>query len=155
MGTKTDNINGDQLMNWCDVNDFVIENTFLKSKYGDKEKLATWHSYNGNYSKQLDYIIIDKRYRNWIRNICNKENANEINPMQHRAIIAKIKIELHGNFFSEKREVCSKYDPKKFRANPSLANEDISKLSWDTRGDGEIWDKMQDSVIKILVKNTQ
>ena len=70
---------------------------------GDKDKLATWHSYDGKRSKQLDYIIIDKRYRNWIRNICDKENANDINPMQHRAIIAKIKIKLNGNYFNQKR----------------------------------------------------
>lgn len=51
----------------------VICNTFFKPTYGQKENLATWHSYGGRYSKQLDYVMIDKQYRNWIKNIKKKK----------------------------------------------------------------------------------
>ena len=94
LGKKMDNTNGEELRKCCENNDLVASNTFFTPYRGVKSNLATWHSYDGEYSKRIDYFLIDKKQRNWVKNICNDENANISNPMQHRAIIVKIKIKL-------------------------------------------------------------
>ena len=115
-----------------------------------KKNLATWHSYDGEHSKQIDYIMIDHRYRNWIKEICNKENANIINPMQHRAIIAKIKIKLKTNYFGEKPNDNCPYDIKKFRGNPQGINHKIGKINWQERGSEETWNVLRENILNIL-----
>ena len=67
---------------------------FFKPLGGNKENRATWNSYDGKHAKQIDYIPIGKRYRNWVKNICNKGNANILSPTQRKVIIDKIKIKL-------------------------------------------------------------
>ena len=87
----------------------ILRNKRLNSKQRilhaikrEKENLAAYRSYGGNCDSRIDYITIGKRYRNWVTDMCIKENANIINAMQHRAIIANVKITLKANYFVTK-----------------------------------------------------
>ena len=91
---------------------------FFTPKDGKLENLATRRIYNGNYSKQLGYILIDKRYGDWVKEIYNMENANVDNPMQHRAIIAKIRMGVKANYCISQKTACCPYDLSKLRSSP-------------------------------------
>ena len=58
-----------------------------------------------------------------------------------------------GISLNKKKENNQCYDLNKFRNNPALANNEIRKMNWSIRGDGEIWDKIQSRIISILTKN--
>ena len=47
----------------------IVCNTFFKPSNGNKSNLATWYSADGEIAKQLDYIIIDEKSRNWVKKL--------------------------------------------------------------------------------------
>ena len=59
--------------------------------------------------------MIDERYRNWVKTICNKEHANGLNPMQHRAIIIELQVQLKSDYFEKQSKAKCPYDISDFR----------------------------------------
>jgi len=59
-----------------------------------------------------------------------QRNANVINPMQHRAIIAKLKIKLKASYFQKTKKDNCPYDMRKFRENPQKIKKDIDMIKW-------------------------
>ena len=94
MGNKLENINIQNLSKNCESNGWVARNAYFHPKQSKKEYLATWYSSDGAISKQLDYILIEHRYRNWVTNITHDTPANMTSPMQQRAIILDLEITL-------------------------------------------------------------
>ena len=86
------NINGSNLINCCENNDRVECSAWRIPQKEQRMGHDTWNSHDGSSEKQIDYIIIEKRYRNWVQRITNNVVANPISPMQHSAIIMDIRI---------------------------------------------------------------
>ena len=78
------------------------------SKKHDVNKLATWHNYNDEIQKQIDFLIKSK-YRNWITSIANNNITSHRQSMQHRIIISTMQIKLKSNYYNFISEKLSKY----------------------------------------------
>merc|ERR1712112_467459 len=110
LGDRLGNINSINLAECCDQYDWVASNTHFIPKNQNKRNLATWHSNDGQLEKQIDYVLINKRYRNWVKNVCNQHNANTSTPMQHKAVIINIQVTLKNNYFESKQDDNCPYD---------------------------------------------
>ena len=81
-----------------------------------------------------------------------RENANIINPMHRRSIVAKIKIKLTANYFVTKNLTIPHMILKKFREHPQKINGDISKIKWGENGIDETCNTINKCIIDILAK---
>ena len=153
MGNKLENLNSHMLSLQCINNDMVACNTYFIPKDRDKTNLATWYSYTGDIQKQLDYILIEHRYRNWVKNITNSAIANINSPMQHRALILDLQITLKANYFTKKHNKFCPYDLNKARNNPILIHEGINNLNTNNIPTHDLWNSIRRSTLDILVKN--
>ena len=80
---------GEKLTEWCEQNEQIIMNTyFIKHS----RKLWTWKSPDGITRNQIDYITVNRRYRNAVRDIrthpegdCNSD---------HNMLVGKKKMKL-------------------------------------------------------------
>ena len=67
------NVRGEKLMEWCEQNDQIIMTTrFTKHP----RKLWTWKSLDGITRNQIDYITVNRRYRNTVRDIRTHPEAD-------------------------------------------------------------------------------
>ena len=126
-GEELENINSKMLIERSEQYDLVAINTFHIPKCRQKTNLATWYNYEGAISKQLGYILINKRYRNWIKKITNNVISSTNSPMQHRAIIIDIEVTLKASYFNKINDAYCPYDIRKARSLPNLAKHDIGK----------------------------
>ena len=69
----------------CEQNGLVGINTFCTPRNKEIPNLATWYINGGTQAKQLDYFLINMRYKNRVKRIPNRIIANTSNQMQHRA----------------------------------------------------------------------
>ena len=91
---KLGNIKGKNLCKSCESNEWVARNNFSPTG-NSKANLATRQSNGGAILKQLDYILIEHRYRNWAKKITNNTLGNMSPPTpQHRAIMHEFEIAL-------------------------------------------------------------
>ena len=63
-GLDSRNERGDMLVNWCKMNDMVITNTGFMNH---KRRKYIWISPNLNTNNQMDYTMINKRFRNAVK----------------------------------------------------------------------------------------
>ena len=88
-GLGTRNERGERLIEFCKERKLVIANTWFKHH---KRKLYTWKSPGDRYRKQIDFILIEERYRNGIKNACGLPGA-DINS-DHVLLLAELEIKL-------------------------------------------------------------
>ena len=74
---------------WCSQFQQVISNTWFKH---DPRKLWTWRSPGGRYKNQIDYIIINKRFRNAVTQVKTYPGA-DCNT-DHNSVVAEVKVRL-------------------------------------------------------------
>ena len=67
IGWKLENLNRSMLSDWCGQYDMVAINTFHIPKSRNVENLSNWHSNNRDIERQLGYILIEQRCRNWAK----------------------------------------------------------------------------------------
>ena len=58
------NLRGERLISWCDANELILTNTWFKKH---PRLLWTWKSPGGGYKNQIDFIAINKRFRNAVK----------------------------------------------------------------------------------------
>ena len=84
-GLGTRNERGERLIELCQQNELHITNTYFKQH---PRKLYTWKSPDGETRNQIDYVLINKRFRN-----CEKQAktypGTDINS-DHSPVIIKI-----------------------------------------------------------------
>ncbi|XP_008485907.1 uncharacterized protein LOC103522587 [Diaphorina citri] len=67
------NERGEEFINFCRENDLIITNTWFEQKMSSRH---TWISPNGNVKNKIDYICINRRYRNAITNSKSRPGAD-------------------------------------------------------------------------------
>lgn len=91
LGTRNDR--GDRLVQFCQENELMVSNTFFKLP---KRRLYTWKSPTDKAEKtvrnQIDFITINKRYRNTIHSVKTYPGADV--PSDHVLLIASLEIRL-------------------------------------------------------------
>ncbi|GFO16045.1 craniofacial development protein 2-like protein [Plakobranchus ocellatus] len=63
-GIGTVNKRGSSLIEWCQVNDFTITNTWYQNH---PRRQWTWKSPGDRRRNKIDYILIQKRFRNAVK----------------------------------------------------------------------------------------
>ena len=97
------NERGTHLINFCEENKLVIMNTFFKQH---PRRLYTWKSPGDGYRNQIDYLMINERYKNSIKNAYTYPGA-DINS-DHILLVMKMKLKLkipHKNNRQEKADL--------------------------------------------------
>ena len=65
----------------------------------------TWTSLNGRTRRQIDFLAITSKQRNWIVNIDKKQNASNTSTRQHKMVIATIRRKYNkGDKLSHRRK---------------------------------------------------
>ena len=63
-GLGTRNERGDALVEWCEEKELIVSNTWFKQH---KRRLFTWKSPDEQTRNQIDYILVNQRFRNAVR----------------------------------------------------------------------------------------
>lgn len=107
-GLGNRNERGDMWVQWCIANGQVITNTFFKQH---PRRLYTWQSPDGNTRNQIDFITINKRFRNAVRIVKGYPGA-DCNT-DHIALIAEVNVKLKKTTRAKKQR---KYDLSKLKS---------------------------------------
>ena len=120
-GLGTRNERGEMLVNWCKGNDLIITNTWFLNH---NRRKYTWVSPNSNTRNQIDYIMINKRFRNAVKQ-SNSYPGADINS-HHNLVVAKVKIRLRK---LQKTKQQAKFQLTKLREDHNVRSEFQLKVS--------------------------
>ncbi|KAI5732155.1 hypothetical protein M8J77_022354 [Diaphorina citri] len=111
-GLGVRNERGDMFFNFCAANDLVITNTFYKLP---PRRLYTWRapgdSKENIIRNQIDYITINKRYRNSIQSAKTYPGA-DVNS-DHNLLVAEVNLRFKK--LNNKKTLCPKIDHEKLK----------------------------------------
>ena len=88
-GLGNRNERGNLWIEWCEENDQMIANTWFRLH---PRRLYTWKSPGDNFRNQIDYITINKRFRNAILHVRTYPGADC--DSDHNPVVAVIKLRL-------------------------------------------------------------
>jgi len=88
-GLGVPNEAGERLTKFCQENTLVIANTLFQQH---KRQLYTWASPDGQYQKQIDYILCSRRWRNSVKSAKTRLGADC--GSDHELLIAKFRLKL-------------------------------------------------------------
>ena len=88
-GLGIQNEAGQRLIEFCQENVLVIENTFFKKH---KRRLYTWTSSDGQHRNQIDYILCSQRWRSSIQSAKARPGADRGSDHEH--LISKFRLKL-------------------------------------------------------------
>ena len=88
-GLGVRNENGDLMLDFCREFGLVVTNTWNEQRV---EERHTWISPNGRTGNQIDYILIDKRYRNSLNNSRSRPKADC--GSDHNPVVAEVHTQL-------------------------------------------------------------
>ena len=108
------NDNGERLVEMCYNNNLVIGNTIYPHK--DIHKL-TWKTPDGRTTNQIDYIIINGKWRRSLRDVRVYRGADIIS--DHFFVVSKVKLKLRKNKINQQTK---KLDIPKLKS-PNIARQ--------------------------------
>jgi exonuclease III len=88
-GLGEQNEAGERLIEFCDGNRLRITNTWFEQP---KRRLYTWTSPDGIHKNQIDYILINKRWKSTIRDVRTKPGADC--GTDHELLVATLQMKL-------------------------------------------------------------
>ena len=147
-GLGTENERGERLVEWCRENDLMISNTWYQNH---RRRRYTWKSPGDRIRNQIDYILIQKRFRNAVKSSKSMPGADC--DSDHVPVMCKMHIKL-------KKQKKSKYQPKfhidllktdeelKGRFTLEVSNR-FQALENITEAE-ELWRKMKDSINQVM-----
>lgn len=84
------NARGERLIQFALDHEFTITNTNFKKH---SRRLSTWTSPGGRYKNQIDYVLVNKRWKTSIKNVETKPSAEC--GSDHKLLRAEFKIKFH------------------------------------------------------------
>ena len=108
------NERGERLIDWCRENEFIVSNTWYKQH---PRRRYTWISPGDRTRNQIDFILIQKRFRNAVKSVKTLPGADC--DSDHIPVISKMRINL-------KRLKKGKYQPK-FEVGFLKTNKDLKE----------------------------
>ena len=87
MGTRNKRV--ERLIEFCQENKLIITKTYFKQH---QRKLYTWKSPDGDTRNQIDYILLNKRFRNCVKQA--KTYLESDVDSDHNPVVVKMKIQL-------------------------------------------------------------
>jgi hypothetical protein len=107
-GTGIINSNGEQLVEFCGLNDFVITGTLFPHKDIHKN---TWTSPDKRTNNQIDHVLINQKYRSSIKDTRVMRGADAAS--DHQLVRTQMKLKLRKQISKTKSQ--TKYDVSKLQ----------------------------------------
>ena len=99
------NENGQHIIDYCRRHNLMIANTWFQTRMNARH---TWTAPDGKTKNQIDYIMIDKRYRNGITNCKTRPGADC--GSDHNPVIARTHIKLQRNVTNKKDKAAKRWN---------------------------------------------
>lgn len=96
------NERGERLVEWCEEKGQVIANSLFRHH---PRRLWTWKSPRGQYKNQIDYVTINKRFRNAVTQCKTYPGADCGRGCDHTPVIAEIRVKLKSVRTTQRKEV--------------------------------------------------
>jgi hypothetical protein len=158
-GTKTPNIGtfglgrrnerGDRLEEFCVTNDLVVGNTLFQHH---PRRLWTWMSPGDGTRNQLDYILIDKRWKSSLQNVKTLPGADC--GSDHQLLVAKMRLKLKAK---KSEAPPTRYDvgniPEQFTVDVRNRFQELLRSGEEEQTPNELWDDMREVVISAAKKH--
>ena len=150
-GLGNRNERGERLINWCRTNEFSVSNTWYQNH---PRRRYTWISPGDRTRNQIDYILIQKRFRNAVKFAKALPGADC--GSDHSPVSSVIKIRLRQLKKSKRQP---KFAVEYLKTNDKLRDQfavDIKNkfevLEGITEAE-ELWDKMKNSINEAIREN--
>lgn len=104
------NVRGEKLVEWAEVNNLVVGNTLFKQH---TRRLWTWESPGNNIRNQIDYIMINRRYKSALLSVKTRPAAKGFS--DHIPVVGNIRVNLKN----------MKRPPKIMKLNVGILKSDI------------------------------
>lgn len=127
------NERGERLIDWCRENEFMISNTWYKNHV---RRRYTWTSPGDRVRNQIDYILIQKRFRNSIKTAKTMPGADC--GSDHVPVICKMKIRLKQ---IKKAKPSPKFQVESLKTNDEIKN----KFNIDVRNRFKVLERITDT----------
>lgn len=101
-GLGVRNERGERLVEWCAEKGQVIVNSFFRHH---PRRLWTWKSPGGQYKNQIDYVTINKRFRNAVTQCKTYPGADCGRGCDHTPVVAEIRVKLKNGRTPHRREI--------------------------------------------------
>lgn len=147
------NNRGDRLIQFCQDENFVITNTWFKLP---KRRLYTWqspqHNNNNIVRNQIDYILVNSRFRNGLRGIKTYPGADV--GSDHNPVVGNLDI----RFKSIKKSAPKKIDIRNLKKTDTLINakrqinkefEAIKSENVNNTNIEDAWEKIKNKTVKV------
>ena len=113
-GLGSRNERGDRLIDWCRQNEFIISNTWFKNH---PRRIYTWISPGDRTRNQIDYILVQKRFRNAIKTAKALPGADC--GSDHNPVMCDMKIRLKK---LKRSKIEPKYQIEYLKTNDQMKN---------------------------------
>ena len=97
----------------------------------DKRHLYRWHNKEDGTYKQLDYMMISNKQKNWVTQVRTKGAANPNSDNQHQMLLMKIRIRIKTEQKPQQQRHIQ-YDIDTLRDNPTTLYEEMSQGKIDS-----------------------
>ena len=137
------NENGDLMVDFCKEFGLVVTNTWNEQR---EEERHTWISPDGRTRNQIDYILIDKRYRNSVTSSKSRPEADC--GSDHNPVVADVdtKLKKIKNTRGTKRWNLKRLEMETNRTDfQEIMNEKIDGIC-DCEDVNETWEKLKESI---------
>ena len=112
---QTTNRNGQMLKDYLQENNMLCLNTHFQKRH-----CQLWtHNSTNDFKSQIDFIIINKKWKNSVKN-CRAYNSFNSIASDHRIITADIKLSLRAN--KKKNSKCKPYDWTRLTHDTEIRN---------------------------------
>jgi exonuclease III len=147
-GLGNQNERGEKLVDFCASNDLVIGNTWFQHH---PRRLYTWISPGGRDRNQIDYVLIQRRWRTSLLNVKTRPAADC--GSDHQLLCSKLKIKLKA---VKKKTTVTRYDvkriPEAFTIDIKNKFTSLLQLQEDYTPE-ELWSEMSSSMNEIAQKH--
>ena len=143
---------GERLIDFCKERDLVVTNTWFKN---NKRRIYTWKAPGDRYRKQIDFILVQQRYRNAIKRTCGLPGADI--DSDHILLKADVEVKLKR---IKRAKIEKKWDVDKLRAmdivefGKSIEEEIVKqeKLNQESNGVENKWMYLKNSIVATAKK---
>ena len=143
------NERGDRWMEWCESWDQVIMNTWFKHH---ARHLYTWKSPGDRARNQIDYVSVNRRFRNSVTQVKTKPGADCGGGCDHVPVVAQIKVKVKKVKKNVKKKkdwnILRRIDGVKERYTVEVRNR-YEKLTDELEGEGveKAWQVLKEALV--------
>src|SRR6266576_1795586 len=110
---------GERLIEFCKERSLIIGNTWFENP---KRRLYTWKSPGNRYRKQIDYILIEERFKNGMKRVCTLPGVDI--DSDHNLLMAEVNFRMKKVHKGNRRK---KWNLEKLKGKSQVVGEKIAE----------------------------